>query len=119
MWQATSGAVVTGTVIPLSALPPGLGEVGLVAALDALMREAILVWRRPRAGLLLAVPSATPAFLNVDWTAAAAHRRSAEARLAAMIRYAEARSCRRQVLLEYFGDSLHGRRCAGCDRCGP
>jgi ATP-dependent DNA helicase RecQ len=118
IWQASGGAVVTGAVIPLAALPPGLGEVGLVTALDALMRDAIVVWQRPRAGLLLAAPSAPPGTLNVDWTAVAAHRRSAEARLAAMIRYAETCSCRRQVLLEYFGDSLHGRRCAGCDRCG-
>jgi ATP-dependent DNA helicase RecQ len=33
-----------------------------------------------------------------------------------MHRYVTTRGCRRQVLLEYLGES--GVRCAGCDRCG-
>jgi RecQ family ATP-dependent DNA helicase len=31
-------------------------------------------------------------------------------------RYVEARTCRRHLLLEYFGERLDG--CTGCDRCG-
>ena len=34
----------------------------------------------------------------------------------AMRRYVEAHSCRRRMLLEYFGET--GVRCGGCDRCG-
>lgn len=117
LWRSSHGAVAAGAVVSLSALPPGLGEVGLTGALDAMMRASILVWRRPNAGVFVTDPARSSRCLNVHWTSVAEHRRFAEGRLAAMIRYAEARSCRRQVLLEYFGDSLRGGRCTGCDRC--
>jgi ATP-dependent DNA helicase RecQ len=52
---------------------------------------------------------------SVDWSAVAERRGRAEARIAAVERYAQGRGCRRRVLLEYFGEPLE--RCAGCDRC--
>jgi ATP-dependent DNA helicase RecQ len=51
----------------------------------------------------------------VDWSAVAERRRRAEARIAAVEGYARGRTCRRRVLLEYFGERLE--RCSGCDRC--
>ena len=39
-----------------------------------------------------------------------------EARLQALMRFAEARDCRRQPLLAYFGESL-GQPCGHCDNC--
>jgi RecQ family ATP-dependent DNA helicase len=39
-----------------------------------------------------------------------------EARLQAMLRYAEAEGCRRTPLLAYFGETLKGN-CATCDNC--
>ena len=39
-----------------------------------------------------------------------------EARLQALMRFAEARDCRRQPLLAYFGETL-GRPCGHCDNC--
>lgn len=119
MARSAGSAIATGAVIRLTSLPPGLGEVGLVAALDALVRKAILIWRRPGAGLFVADPIMSAANLAVNWGSVAASRRASEARLAAMIAYAEARRCRREVLLSYFGDSLDGRPCTGCDWCNP
>lgn len=115
--RAAGGAIGTGATIRLTGLPPGLGEVALASALDELARRSLLIWRRPGAGLFLASQPVAPAALGVDWSRVAANRRASEARLAAMIRYAESRGCRREVLLSYFGDSLEGGRCAGCDRC--
>jgi ATP-dependent DNA helicase RecQ len=50
-----------------------------------------------------------------DWGPVTLRRRKAEARIAAMEGYAEARRCRRRALIGYFGERLD--RCAGCDRC--
>lgn len=50
------------------------------------------------------------------WERVAARRARAEARIAAIERYATARRCRRAALLAYFGERLE--RCSGCDRCG-
>jgi len=54
----------------------------------------------------------------VDWSGVLERRRRAQARLRAMKRYVTARTCRRRVLLAYFGERASGR-CQGCDRCGP
>jgi ATP-dependent DNA helicase RecQ len=51
----------------------------------------------------------------VDWSAVAERRARAEARIAAVERYAQGRGCRRRALLGYFGEALD--RCSGCDRC--
>jgi ATP-dependent DNA helicase RecQ len=52
---------------------------------------------------------------RVDWAPVRRRRREAERRLAAMLRYAQRKQCRRAMLLEWFGE--RGRRCGGCDRC--
>jgi ATP-dependent DNA helicase RecQ len=49
-----------------------------------------------------------------DWRRVRERRKRAEARIAAMERYASAARCRRGALLRYFGEKLE--RCAGCDR---
>jgi superfamily II DNA helicase RecQ len=46
-----------------------------------------------------------------------ARRRSGQAKLRGVARYARARGCRRSVLLEWFGESSAVPQCAGCDRC--
>ena len=40
-----------------------------------------------------------------------------QARLQAMVRYAEAQNCRRGLLLEYFGESPAAPTCGFCDNC--
>lgn len=115
--KAARGAAGCGATVRLASLPPGLGEVGLVSALDMLMQRSILIWRRPGAGLFVTDPSVMRDSLRVDWERVASNRRASEGRLAAMIRYAETRRCRRATLLGYFGDTLDDGACAGCDRC--
>ncbi len=53
----------------------------------------------------------------VHWGNVRRRRREAERRLAAMVRYAQSRSCRRALLLDWFGEAV--RQCSGCDRCTP
>ena len=47
----------------------------------------------------------------------AVERRSAEARLERMAGYATATTCRRRLLLEYFGEDWKQENCDGCDVC--
>jgi ATP-dependent DNA helicase RecQ len=51
----------------------------------------------------------------VDWRTVEQRRARAEARIAAVERYASGRGCRRRMLVGYFGEQLE--QCAGCDRC--
>jgi len=53
---------------------------------------------------------------HADLTNARRLRGSAQEKLGAVRRYAEARGCRRRALLAYFGEEAP-RRCGGCDRC--
>lgn len=118
LWRVSKGEVCSGFTVETAALPPGLGSVGLVSSLDALARDSMIVWERPAAGLRLTDPRAPLARWRLDWDAIDTRRHVAECRLAAMIRYAETRGCRRRVLLGYFGDAVVGADCGRCDRCG-
>jgi len=53
---------------------------------------------------------------HLDLSAAARLRRHARAKLAAVLRYAGGRGCRRRALLGYFGEAAPGA-CGSCDRC--
>ena len=46
-------------------------------------------------------------------------RESAKARLAKMVEYGAARTCRRRLLLEYFDENWQQDNCAACDVCLP
>jgi ATP-dependent DNA helicase RecQ len=51
----------------------------------------------------------------VDWSPIVRRRKQAEARIAAIERYADGDTCRRRRLVGYFGEKLP--HCSGCDRC--
>jgi ATP-dependent DNA helicase RecQ len=54
-----------------------------------------------------------------DFARARRLRRAGLARLRAVRRYAVGSTCRRRVLLEYFGDEAAPGPCGRCDRCAP
>jgi ATP-dependent DNA helicase RecQ len=59
-----------------------------------------------------------PRLERLDLTELERKRRQAEERLRAMESYAEAKGCRRRILLDWFGERTPpGWNCAGCDRC--
>ena len=45
--------------------------------------------------------------------------RNAEQELANMLDYAESRTCRRKLLLKYFGENYPKENCGNCDNCAP
>jgi ATP-dependent DNA helicase RecQ len=113
--RAAGAAYTRATDIAVERLQPGL-RVGLEPALQRLAAASVLVWRRPGAGWHL-VDGRRPVAAPVDWNSLDAQRAAVGARLTAVVRYAEARRCRRAALLAYFGESLAPGACAGCDRC--
>jgi ATP-dependent DNA helicase RecQ len=56
------------------------------------------------------------AFAPIDASSVEQHRDFAESRLRRLVEYAETTSCRRALILDYFGDDAHDR-CEACDNC--
>ncbi|MBC8400815.1 MAG: RecQ family ATP-dependent DNA helicase [Candidatus Marinimicrobia bacterium] len=55
--------------------------------------------------------------LTIDFEAIEKHRDYQLKQLAKMRKYYSIRRCRRNYLLEYFGESPHSKNCRGCDVC--
>jgi ATP-dependent DNA helicase RecQ len=53
----------------------------------------------------------------IDEKISARERQIAREQLQLMVHYAESSDCRRRVLLGYFGETLPGPNCGGCDNC--
>ncbi|MEX2531313.1 MAG: RecQ family ATP-dependent DNA helicase [Gemmatimonadota bacterium] len=67
-------------------------------------------------------PLRTPAALRAAWRDGVVRdrirrRRAEGAKIRAVDRYARSHGCRREVLLQWFGDEVPAEGCAGCDRC--
>ena len=58
---------------------------------------------------------------SIDTAGLEAHREHSFAKLDAMQRYAESRTCLRARVLDYFGDPVHEKACGNCGPCvaGP
>jgi ATP-dependent DNA helicase RecQ len=63
------------------------------------------------------VPGADPAVLDRQLALLGKKRALDQARLDAMARYADCRSCRHAYILEYFGEQPRRGSCSACDRC--
>ncbi len=88
------------------------------AMLEKIWREGAAVRGVPRSVLASAErlrfelrPDRGP----IDWSPVEQRRKQAEARIRAMETYANGATCRRRILVGYFGEKLP--RCGGCDRC--
>jgi ATP-dependent DNA helicase RecQ len=94
--------------------PEGVPDhtMAIATAINILERHGAIA--RDREG---ALHPAGPEAAAVDWDRLAAKERHDRERLAAMVRYAEARTCRRHVLLGYFTGVPPEADCGACDVC--
>jgi ATP-dependent DNA helicase RecQ len=83
--------------------------------LDYLAERGLLQWRPPGRAIHLEMQHPRAKQWPVPGDAVKEARTRAEARLKAMIDYAESASCRRQQLLDYFGED--SAPCGRCDVC--
>ena len=86
------------------------------AGLEYLAARRVLEVRRSEGGLTLDWHGARARRAPIDAAALDRGRRRAHVRLDAVVRYANALSCRRQHLLAYFGEPSPAR-CGRCDVC--
>jgi len=90
-----------------------IDDSALNSALDLLKLLGLVVVRPD--GVILTEEGKTKN-VQIDMTFLKQRERREEDRLDLMVRYAQSTSCRRRVILSYFGQDLDGI-CAGCDIC--
>jgi ATP-dependent DNA helicase RecQ len=83
---------------------------------DGLPAEAWMTYGLADVVALRRLMEMSPPPENVDPEAYQRHKRIEQHKLNAMLGYCEAVTCRRQVLLRYFGEEL-GEPCGNCDLC--
>lgn len=81
-----------------------------------LEERGVLRWQPPGAALQVELSFPRAAKLPVDDEAVQNARQRAETRLKHMLRYARSVTCRRRVLLTYFGERSE-EQCGACDIC--
>jgi ATP-dependent DNA helicase RecQ len=118
LWRAAGKQLQLGASINLDKLPRALGRsYALIPVLERLQSEQYLTWARTGGGIRLDPQSRDATWLPVDWRALDRRRLTDLARLDAVQRYAQTKSCRRAFVLRYFGDPDVRVSCSACDRC--
>lgn len=95
-------------------------EMAVSAALGVLGRAGYLErfdipGQRTR-GTRITQPDVKPGAVEVDWAALAEKERRDRAKLTEMLRFVDARVCRQEAILRYFGEE-DPQRCGNCDVC--
>lgn len=97
----------------------GLTEEQLKRALNKLVEERLIQYIPPHRGrgINLLEPLYLPKKLPIDFAQIKSRADREYEKLQTMFRYAFHIACRRQFILEYFGDVKQIRTCASCDNC--
>ncbi len=117
-WRVAKDQLSRGAVIDLDGLPPGFGGfVGAFPMLETLESRQFVQVERVGGGLRLVDPATSLDRVAIDWRALDRRRQREFDKLEAMQRYAYATTCRRQALLQWFGDPAARAECGACDNC--
>ena len=94
----------------------GLARARLLRGLDFLAEHELLVYHPPGDGLRVVPLGPRTATVPLDAKALGRSQQRAATRLAEVLRFARAATCRRHFLLSYFGERSPAR-CGRCDVC--
>lgn len=84
------------------------------------LEQAVHLRRHPGNPGRLELFDTVPAkYLRIDWDNLARRRKTEEARLWTMIRFASGHRCRTETIMRYFGADDRVDRCGHCDVCAP
>lgn len=100
----------------LFARQTGLSRERVQRGLRFLEERGLLGWQPPGAALQVELSFPRAEKLPVDNRSVQKARERAEERLDHMLRYARSVTCRRRILLTYFGEACD-ERCGNCDIC--
>jgi ATP-dependent DNA helicase RecQ len=118
LWRAAGDALQDGASVDLHELPPGFGgAMGALPLLEGLERRQFLTWRRLGGGTRVISSRKGLAGFPIDWAALDRRRRAELSKLDTMQQYAYTKTCRRSLILRYFGDPAARPKCEGCDNC--
>jgi ATP-dependent DNA helicase RecQ len=117
-WRVARDQLARGAIIDLDGLPPGFGGfAGAFPMLHALESRQFVQVERVGGGLRLVDPAMSLDRVTIDWRSLDRRRQREFDKLEAMQRYAYAKTCRRQALLQWFGDPAARAECGACDNC--
>ncbi|HYW51309.1 MAG TPA: ATP-dependent DNA helicase RecQ, partial [Gemmatimonadaceae bacterium] len=117
-WRVAKQQLSRGAIIDLDGLPPGFGGFsGSYPMLERLESRQFVQVERVGGGLRLVDPTMSLDRVAIDWRSIDRRRQREFDKLEAMQRYAYATTCRRQALLQWFGDPAARAECGSCDNC--
>ena len=106
------------TELPLLARQAHLSEEQTRKALGVLEKGALAQVRKPFAGRTVQACEKVPySQLGLDLSKLREQERRALSMLKRMTDYAYSKRCRREYILQYFGEELDAPDCSGCDVC--